>query len=98
MFNSVGNCGSGERATGIRSARPLLAAAVLLAIASTAKADLTATSGTTVFPDTISVDPNPATGENTVINTLIGADRFYDIGDFGQYTSVANVEAGYVWN
>ncbi len=37
------------------------------------------------------------------VNTLVGADSFYDINIFGQNvfgqgTVVANVEAGYVWN
>ncbi len=32
------------------------------------------------------------------INSLIGADRFYNAGVWGQGTVVANVEAGLVWN
>jgi hypothetical protein len=49
-------------------------------------------------PATISTDPNPATGLSTVINTLVGADRFYAAGYFGNNAMIANVEAGYVWN
>lgn len=32
------------------------------------------------------------------INSLVGADRFYGAGVFGQGTASANVEAGLVWN
>jgi hypothetical protein len=31
------------------------------------------------------------------INTLLGAQTFYDAGYFGQRTTIANVEAGFVW-
>jgi hypothetical protein len=34
----------------------------------------------------------------TNINTLIGADRFYNAGFIGQGTIAANVEAGHIWN
>ena len=38
-------------------------------------------------------------GSNGIaINPLVGADRFYNVGVWGQGTVVANVEAGHVWN
>lgn len=32
------------------------------------------------------------------VNSLVGAERFYNDSDFGQATVIANVEAGRVWN
>jgi len=32
------------------------------------------------------------------INSLVGADRFYNVGVWGQYSVTANVEAGLIWN
>ena len=40
--------------------------------------------------------PAPFTGAN--VNTIVGADRFYNAGIFGQGTITANVEAGLIWN
>ena len=36
--------------------------------------------------------------DSIAINPLVGADRFYNVGVWGQGTVVANVEAGLVWN
>jgi hypothetical protein len=68
-------------------------APLLAGTASLTRADLLADE-----PATISTDPNPATGFSTVINVLVGADRFYAAGYFGSNAMIANVEAGYVWN
>src|SRR5262249_11741345 len=40
--------------------------------------------------------PNPFSGP--VINVVVGATRFYDEGYFGFGATVANVEAGHIWN
>src|SRR5688500_12084210 len=40
----------------------------------------------------------PGSPARIVINTLVGADRFYDQGFFGDGAVMANVEAGHVWN
>jgi len=98
--NQVGSCGSGERAAKARSARVILAAlALTLAISNAARADTATESPASLGnPQIISTDPNPATGVDTIINTLVGADRFYDAGYFGTNAMIANVEAGYVWN
>ena len=61
--------------------------------ASLARADILADE-----PTIISTDPSPTTGINTVINLLIGAQRFYEGGYLGTNAMIANVEAGYVWN
>ncbi len=37
-------------------------------------------------------------GQGVIINTLLGADRFYNAGYFGQNAVVANVEGGAIWN
>ena len=37
-------------------------------------------------------------GGGVIINTLLGADRFYNAGYFGQNSVVANVEGGAIWN
>ena len=46
--------------------------------------------------------PNVITWDGTTMgvtfNTLLGADRFYNAGIYGQYASAANVEAGNIWN
>jgi hypothetical protein len=38
------------------------------------------------------------TNLGVTFNTLLGADRFYSAGIYGQYASAANVEAGLIWN
>lgn len=48
-------------------------------------------------------DPNAFFDANTkatavMINTLVGADTFYNAGYWGGRTLIANVEAGHVWN
>jgi Subtilase family len=43
----------------------------------------------------ITAGPN---GDGVIINTLLGADRFYDNGYFGQNSVVANIESGAIWN
>jgi hypothetical protein len=45
----------------------------------------------------ISISAGPG-GNGIIINTLLGADRFYNNGWLGQNAVVANVEAGAVWN
>jgi len=40
--------------------------------------------------------PGVFTGAN--VGTLVGADRFYNAGIFGQGAITANVEAGHIWN
>lgn len=45
----------------------------------------------------ISLDAGP-NGEGVIINTLLGADTFYDNGYYGQNSVVANIEAGAIWN
>ena len=37
-------------------------------------------------------------GNGVIINTLLGADRFYNAGYYGQNAVVANVEGGAIWN
>lgn len=50
--------------------------------------------GTEATPQVITWD-----GTNGVaVNALVGADRFYAEGIFGQATVTANVEAGLIWN
>jgi len=81
------------------SRKPLwLALAFLLALAlPSPRALAQASSG--------SVDPGPVSniitwdGTNGIsINSLVGADRFYNVGIWGQSTVTANVEAGIIWN
>ncbi len=48
-------------------------------------------------------DPNAYNDANVpyklaIINTLVGADTFYNAGYYGSRTLIANVEAGHVWN
>ncbi len=45
----------------------------------------------------ISLTAGPG-GNGIIINTLLGADTFYNNGYFGQNAVVANVEAGAIWN
>lgn len=45
----------------------------------------------------VSITAGPG-GNGVVINTLLGADRWYNAGYFGQNAVVSNVEAGAVWN
>jgi hypothetical protein len=45
----------------------------------------------------ISLDAGPG-GAGVTINTLLGADTFYNNGYFGQNSVVANIEAGAIWN
>ena len=45
----------------------------------------------------VSVTAGPD-GNGVIINTLLGADRFYNAGYFGQNSVVSNVEAGAIWN
>lgn len=40
--------------------------------------------------------PTPFAGAN--VNTIVGANRFYNAGITGQGTVTANVEAGLIWN
>lgn len=39
-----------------------------------------------------------ADGQGVVINTLLGADAFYQYNILGQFAVVANIEAGLIWN
>lgn len=41
-------------------------------------------------------DPDPPAPQ--IINEIVGADRFYHAGFFGNSTVIANVEAGHVWD
>jgi len=50
------------------------------------------------IPTIISSDVDPNIDFYTIINTTVGADRFYYAGYFGVNATLANVEAGYVWN
>jgi hypothetical protein len=43
----------------------------------------------------ITAGPN---GDGIIINTLLGADRFYNNGYFGQNSVVANIGSGAIWN
>ena len=43
-----------------------------------------------------SAGPNPFSG--LTINIVVGADRFYNAGFIGSAATVANVEAGHIWN
>jgi hypothetical protein len=45
----------------------------------------------------ISLSAGPG-GGGVIINTLLGADTFYNNGFFGQNSVIANVEAGAIWN
>jgi hypothetical protein len=45
----------------------------------------------------ISVTAGP-NGDGLIINTLLGADTFYNAGYYGQGAVVANVEAGHIWD
>lgn len=45
----------------------------------------------------VSISAGPG-GNGVIINTLLGADRFYNAGYFGQNAVVSNVEAGAIWN
>lgn len=45
----------------------------------------------------ISISAGPG-GGGVVVNTLLGADRFYNAGYFGFSSVVSNVEAGSIWN
>ncbi len=49
-------------------------------------------------PQIISSNVDPSTGYYTIINRNVGAERFYYAGYFGSRATLANVEAGYVWN
>jgi hypothetical protein len=49
-------------------------------------------------PSVISSNVDPDTGFYTLVNMTIGAQRFYNAGYFGFNATLANVEAGYVWN
>jgi hypothetical protein len=49
-------------------------------------------------PAIISNNIDPGTGFRTVINSTVGAQRFYNAGYWGAQATLANVEAGYVWN
>ncbi len=49
-------------------------------------------------PEIISTDINAQTDYYSIINNIVGADRFYNAGYFGTNAMIANVEAGYVWN
>ena len=49
-------------------------------------------------PQIISSHIDPATEYYSIINRLVGAERFYLNGFFGNRTMIANVEAGHVWN
>jgi hypothetical protein len=51
-----------------------------------------------VNPGIISADIDPDVGYYTILNNNIGAQRFYSAGYFGAQATLANVEAGYVWN
>jgi hypothetical protein len=44
-----------------------------------------------------SPQPGPFTGAYN-LNTLLGADRFYNAGFTGANAVMANIEAGYIWN
>jgi hypothetical protein len=43
-----------------------------------------------------SAGPNPFSG--LTINIVVGADRFYNAGFIGSAATIANVEAGHIWN
>jgi hypothetical protein len=49
-------------------------------------------------PAIISNNIDPTTGFRTTINSAVGALRFYRAGYWGALATLANVEAGYVWN
>lgn len=44
------------------------------------------------------ITSNPGTFTGPVVNTIVGANRFYTNGITGQGAIVANVEAGLIWN
>jgi hypothetical protein len=43
------------------------------------------------------IDYNQGTGDYNYLNSLVGADIFYNAGYLGGNTIVANVEAGHIW-
>jgi hypothetical protein len=45
----------------------------------------------------VSLSAGPG-GNGVIINTLLGADTFYNNGFFGQNSVISNVEAGAIWN
>jgi hypothetical protein len=51
----------------------------------------------TPTPSIITSEIDPTNGYYTILNTSLGAQRFYDNGYLGFHATLANVEAGYVW-
>lgn len=75
----------------------LLALVTLLSQAPQVHAqDLLGAGGGTSAITTSNAGPNPQNGLN--INTLVGADRFYNAGYTGTRAVIGNVEGGHIWN
>jgi hypothetical protein len=98
-----GASGGGARSRPTALCRLILASVLIVAtsgqlFAQGSNQTIRAVSNPSPVSNIVSSDAGPNAFSGVVINIVVGATRFYDEGFLGFGATVANIEAGHIWN